>query len=745
MKFYRYIVLLSALVMASACAQEEFGQFQKEVQFGLSFDNANGTRTIYGLETATGFPIYWSEGDKVLVASPQCAVNSAEYQVTPVSGQSYAQAMNKVGAAGLQWGETNAYFYSIYPAAKASWKTLNEGEVAANLTIDSRQSANIVQNGNVYTSADMKNVIMYARTGEMERGKAVDLKYTPYSTILEFEVAIAPNKDTQGNETQNYGSARVMSMTLYAPEGTPIAGDFTFRFDGENRIVTPTGNNSDIITIDFKTQPLLDATNQKLYAKFALIPSTEIDITADGWMLELEVLEGNDLETTTYTKTLTINDPLEPGQVHKIKLPKLRSTEAWAPHMDKWIRELYDYKNIYLTELSVPGAWYAGAPTGEGYQSTDNIANLWNAGVRAFAVECRTSSSAPTLGLFGGGTPQSVVVSGTGSNSATGNFYYNGTKIRTIIKSIADQVAASVDKNSAGAIVDGDYAVLVLSYADGGKGGHRDQDHQYFINGIKTEILNSGASNIYDTEIDPFTTIEDVLGKLIIKINVDDNLTKSDYDGSMNALISYNPFLKQLPEGTSYDTPLFTKLYWSEWENSYRATIANNSEDFIWCFSSANRTQVDTGTDTTIPAYKERQAALRSMIAHSKELTDKAGHNIWFYFNAGGVETTSTSAETTSATTFATKMNPWLLEVIKLKANGGADTNGVMGTAGAYIESDPSPLGIVMFNQCTNSTYKGPEIIKEIVEMNNKAKLLRAGTNDGEGDGDGELDDYSIN
>ena len=84
-------------------------------------------------------------------------------------------------------------------------------------------------------------------------------------------------------------------------------------------------------------------------------------------------------------------------------------------------------------------------------------------------------------------------------------------------------------------------------------------------------------------------------------------------------------------------------------------------------------------------------------------------------------------------------MNKWLLEVIKLKANGGEDTEGVMGTKGAYIESDPSPLGIVMFNQCTNKTYHGPEIINEIVHMNNKFKLLRAGADDG-GEGNGGLD-----
>ena len=79
-----------------------------------------------------------------------------------------------------------------------------------------------------------------------------------------------------------------------------------------------------------------------------------------------------------------------------------------------------------------------------------------------------------------------------------------------------------------------------------------------------------------------------------------------------------------------------------------------------------------------------------------------------------------------------------MLDVIKLKANGGTDTKGVMGTEGAYIESNPSPLGIVMFNQCTNSTYNGPEIIEEIVYMNNKFKLLRAGA-DGGGTGDGPM------
>ena len=114
------------------------------------------------------------------------------------------------------------------------------------------------------------------------------------------------------------------------------------------------------------------------------------------------------------------------------------------------------------------------------------------------------------------------------------------------------------------------------------------------------------------------------------------------------------------------------------------------------------------------------------MVEHSKELTASKKHNVWFYFNAGGTQTTSMTDGTTSATNFASTMNTWLYELIKLKANGGTDKNGVYGTAGAYIESEPSPLGIVMFNQCTNSSYKGPEIIEEIVYMNNKIKFLRS-------------------
>jgi hypothetical protein len=78
------------------------------------------------------------------------------------------------------------------------------------------------------------------------------------------------------------------------------------------------------------------------------------------------------------------------------------------------------------------------------------------------------------------------------------------------------------------------------------------------------------------------------------------------------------------------------------------------------------------------------------------------------------VEAASLTGNTTIAN-YAGNMNPWLLDVINRKTNGGTDENGNL------VYSKPSPLGIVMFNQCTSDT--GKSIIRAIIEMNNKFNL----------------------
>ncbi len=409
------------------------------------------------------------------------------------------------------------------------------------------------------------------------------------------------------------------------------------------------------------------------------------------------------------------NTALAPGQVHKIKLPTLSyASKEWVYSLASWIPTLPDYTNIYLSELSLPGAWYAGSD--EAYQATSNITELWNAGVRAFAVECRTSSSWPL------GTPQNLCISGTGRNMATGA-YTGGTNITTVLANIKTALASHQDE----------YAVLVLSYADGGDGGQRDKDHAYFLEGV-AKALSGYTDIVYSGPITKNTTIDQVKGKLIVKVNVDKNLTLGSYKAA-NALISYNPFLLQIStDASTFAHPYYSDLYWSGWADANKKCaqvstlmgISDPESKFIWVFSSANRTQANTGTNTTIPTYKNRQDALGAMMTFSKRVYDLSNHNVWFYFNCGGTQATSSTSDGPSPTAFASTMNGWLLDQLQIKIGDKVNSNGV-------LAPDPSPLGIVMFNQCTgpNETYHGADIIKAIIEMNSKFYLKHAGTSGG--------------
>ena len=705
--------------LASACSDDlnPDGPANKaekgdEVRFTMALPGAD-TRTIYGEETSTGFCIYWVNGDKVRVASPQCMPgrNSAEYSIGVESTtQNYATSMTKTGDTGVQWGDAaTADFYSIYPSSASTSLEVSDGGVTTTLHVDATQFASTTDNGTSYYAqpAEMGNVVMYAKSTAKKTDPAVELHYTPFSTVIEFEIN-APDTYSGSQKSE----ITIQSLTLTAPTGTTIAGDFGFNFDGPS--ITPATGGSNTITMHFldKNQytTVLSTTRKQLKAKMCLMPISGVESIL-GWTVAVNTSAGTFSKTIKDTDLTGKNTALAPGQVHKIKLPTLNyASQEWVYTLASWIPTLPDYTNIYLSELSLPGAWYAGSD--EAYQATSNITELWNAGVRAFAVECRTNSEWISSGLLSGHwTPNYVCISGTGRNTSIGDAYDGGTNITTVLKNIKTALATHQDE----------YAVLVLSYADGGSGGQRAEDHAYFLQGV-ANALSGYTDIVYSGPITKNTTINDVKGKLIVKVNVDKNITIGNYTAA-NALISYNPFLLQIStDAANFAHPYYSDLHWSEWKDTYKNcaqvnTLTGISADeaakkFIWVFSSANRTQVNTGTNTTIPTYKNRQDALGAMMTFSKTVYERSNHNVWFYFNCGGTQATSSTSKNPSPTTFASTMNSWLLNTINAK-------------------TDASPLGIVMFNQCTNADYNGPAIIKAIIEMNSKFYLKHAGTSGG--------------
>lgn len=748
MKTYRYYIMTLALsLLVAGCSEDEItkrpsANVGDEVKFGLSLPGLS-TRTIYGEEDTDNksFPIYWVNGDLVKVASPQCLSgrNSAEYEIAvEKADQNYATGMTKTGAFGVQWGETTpADFYSIYPSTEGTELTVKDNSVSAKLQVAATQYASIKDNGTSYYAqpANMGNVVMYAVTkGVSNTAEAVELNYKPFSTVIEFEI----NAPT-GAQAGKMNNIIIQSLSLIAPEGTKIAGDFNFNFPASNDAapsITPVnGTGSNQITLHFldnnQYTTELSTTNPTLKAKMCLMPISEVP--SEGWTVALNTSAG------TFVKNITLGN-LTAGLVHKIRLPKLNySNQEWVYNPASWIPSLPDYTNIYLTEISLPGAWYAGGKiyTGknasQNYQVTDQIEPLWKAGIRAFAVECRSFTADRVLFGNNNNTPSGLCVSGTGyenggayCNQSSSSYVGKVTRIKDVISDVATCVNAN--KN--------EYAVLVLSYADGGSGGHRNKDHEYFIKGVAEEITASGATNIYDGEITKNTIVDSVKGKVIIVVDVDDNIKKGSYGDNGNFLMNYTPFPTKLP--TVKDV-YYSKLYWQSWADTNKKLVQLNSNDFLWCFSSANRTDCTNSDDETgditnsngVATLSQRKYALMTMGNKSKDIYGVSSHNVWFYYNCGGGHSTATSGDTDAAA-FAKAMNPWLLNRIKIKLGEVANSDG-------NKVPEPSPLGIVMFNRCTDTatdTYHGPEIIDAIIRMNSKFYLKHAGANTDSSTGD---------
>lgn len=700
---------LAMALLAVSCNDDEVAPERHpantgdEVQFGVALPGST-TRTIYGDETGTGFPVYWVNGDKVKVASPQCNIKEAEYQVTVNSTtQSYADNLTKTGAAGIQWGTSEtADFYSIYPSEGAIFKFAGN-TVTADLQVAATQHASITDNGTSYYAqpAEMDNVVMYAKTaGVSKTSETVPLQYTPFSTVIEFEITV-PTEVPAGKTD----AITIRTLTLTAPANTSIAGNFTFNFpatDADAPSVSPASGGSNAITLHFSDDnnqytTTLSTEKPTLKAKMCLMPISDV-ANLEGWTVAVNTNIG------TFSKMLTDKTgELKPGLVHKVKLPELDYvTGEWVYDTKNWITSLPDYKNIYLSELSLPGAWYV---TDNAYQGDNmTIETLWNSGIRAFGLECRSSSENQGNLFNPNWVPTHVVGSNSGSNAIMGGYYSGGTPVATYIQNIAAELDQHQDE----------YAILVLCYADGGRSGLRDEDYAYFIQGVAKEIQNANVSVIYNSEITPNTTVGDVLGKLIIKVNVDSKVPKDAYMNNMSALFSYNPYQNQMSDADKFTKPYYSKMYWQTWEDSYKEPIDFStaaSSDLIWCFNNANRTTA--GTSSEIPSYTQRQTALESMMNISKQVYDASTHNVWFYFHAGGTQATSSTSLNPSPDNFATTMNSWLLEQITNK-------------------KEASPLGIVLYNFCTDATYKGPEITKAIIEMNSKFYLKHAGTNTGE-------------
>ena len=584
----------------------------------------------------------------------------------------------------------------------------------------------------VAQDSPIPNNIMYAQpiAGQSQvttdaNGKTVaNLQFTPYATTLHMTFAGWKRENNQ--LTANMTELTVFSVTVTAP-GTSrdITGDFTLSLKSDGS--APTTSNSQVsIEGNKSAQVKLGTANMNgislkekdtFECDLFLIPNAGTSIS-DQWELTLETSSGN------YTRTLTPsgNAELLPGQIHRMEFPAISVKNDWVYTPKSWLADIPD--NVYWSEVSLPGSWYSASNTNKDLYQNGTIAQQFAAGVRAFHLETKVGW-ASTIATEGNSNKKNVVISGSGQN--TGTTVWNATAIASTI----DQIAAQLTSDS-------EYAVLTLSYADGGRAGMEADDLAAWLqkvndtfdpskatsgtlwggyNGFKT-ISASTKAKLFTGKLDVNTPVSALRGKLLVLLNVQTRNTAST---------GYTPgnFLYAYTHSNWTETALqVSQAYWKTWSNEYLTSASGkaweqNPNSLYFNYTFANRTQLDSGTEADLPTYAKRKEAIQSIITRSKKMRGDGRHNILFFIGAGGTEAITSSGDATDngPTLVADQLNGYLLGEINKKIEAG----------------EASPLGLVYTNFTTGTS--GQQVVDAIIRMNRRFKLLEIGGTQGGGTG----------
>ena len=622
------IFLISALaLLACSCSEEEKWGGQptpgEEVKFGASLESTD-TRTIYGDEANGAFPIYWVNGDRVQIFSPQCATNddpdaigSAVYAVTVEKAtQNYATSIDKVGDWGVRWGDNaTADFYSVYPATSAT--VVGQDCKSARLTMTTQQNNTVkIENGAKKVYPDMNACFMYAVTRDAVNGEDVNLSYKPLSTALRFTV----QGPTSGDPVT------ISYVRLYAPknenENTYLSGSFNVDFTNADESTMPTvtavkGKAYNYASMNAAYESggyitLAAGETVELNLFFLLEQAVEI---GDGWYIEVAADNG------TYQKNLAPQDldanrTLQPGQIHRITtpLPALDGTGDWDA--SNWMTHIQ--RNVYLSEISIPGSWNSLNPAFQG--ENPSIDQQYDAGVRAFHLDTRWRATGH-LNLGGKITDLGIANGGDTYYDVNVGLINNGYQyMRQDAPTFADALSQITSR-----VQPDEYMVVYCTFAQGS--GQPTDDRNW-----RTEIANACAqnTNVIDADdLDANSTVADVLGKVIVIVSTmysDEVPSKAFYVDLRNNLddtfISTNYFEKVLKYDNIDDSDI--KLY---------ATYAQ--------ITSENDGH-DTGDRGYAPSIAERQQKINNILNWSQgnynaSITgNNFAHDTWIFMGLGG-------------------------------------------------------------------------------------------------------------
>lgn len=480
-----------------------------EFDFGTTVD-ANLSRTYYdpadvANPNATYWKIFWNYQDpldQVYIYSPQAMTGrqQAAYTVHGVKDQHSATA-TKNSEIGIQLSDANTYdFYGMYPAQNVKANSGSGHSLSATMPIFQTASTTEIMDSknpvsNLETSADMNSALMIAKKAgfmpNTNNNAKVDLQFEPFATTL--------NVTVNGVEQSNL-QYKVLITSIIIEADAPIAGDFTYNYDTQD--ITFGENASNFIKIDTKFKDAVGdqigvpmGADSKLNVRAFMIPNPNVK------SLKVKVVTG---ASQTLTKTLNMTKFKE-SQIHFAKLPKINASNLKFDYKI-WLSQLDP--NIYLSEISMPGsALTFSYKLSEDYQKTQtlNLTEQFENGIRVFQFHVNTINQTSTYD--GGSTSVGIALpNGDPMPRINGNGYWT-------IEDVIDALHAEMK-----GIHKDEFCVVAIS--DWLAKPVYTKDMTTLYNRLKAVINKAGEKGLVATNVNPNTTIDDVKGKVIFKVQL---------------------------------------------------------------------------------------------------------------------------------------------------------------------------------------------------------------------------------
>ena len=594
-----------------------------EITFGSSLNSAE-TKTIYGDNPVNGaYPVYWEAdgSDEISIYCPQAAQgNIVNYKVTPGPNASTSSAVTKVNMdePGLQWGtEETHHFSALYPGDKIIGVG-EPGQLLAEIPVNQdpiewRKTTNDAS-GTTYTGvANTDYAYMWAyTTHNKSAGGDVALKFKPWVTILDVEI----------NGPENEGEEiKMSSVQIRSTTGETLNGQFYIDFnpveDGRDaptyiQAGNPNAERSQI-TIQLYDQTLNDGRgnfitlkhNDKIVVRFYLLPKDTNYDTSARTDLQIRVTPFNSAVLTLTLRGGTGDEgDANNGKgilAHKVNKVILPSVSKLGPNY--WMSSLNP--NIYVTELSLPGSRMSSltqANDASTIYQDQTISEQFTNGVRAFYFQTAYRNDRyfedwqfhDDYNLY-------LAVNGNRLN-----------RLHTYISDIASGLQAA---ETAGRT--NEFAFVLLSWSSTGL----QNDGNDWMRAVREELTEMGSDpqyRLYTDEITPNTTIDDVKGKIIIKVNYNDTSMGNSLDVNAGVPAMFAVW-------DEYYRPDGNDLRWGTSNTAATATMK-------WAYQEV--TTVGPGGQTTL---EDKKNYVNHMFESSIDsYQNNSAHDMWFMNDCGG-------------------------------------------------------------------------------------------------------------